>query len=107
VTPVVAPVVSPTAVAPAATASVAPDDAVAEPVVVEPPLNRPPKFDIRDHTRAGAAIQAAKKLLGPAVADLVAREIEAYRSFGFRVDERSVVARVVDELLTDSTMPAA
>lgn len=78
--------------------AVAPDDQ-AEPEP-DPPLIRPPRLDHHDYTRIRSAIIAARKVLPPAVAELVERELSAWLECGFRTDMSSLMARVAAEVLT-------
>ncbi len=63
------------------------------------PTVRPPKLDPQDFTRIGAAVSAAKRLYPGAIGQCLVDSLEFYRQGGFRVDQKSLPARLVDELL--------
>lgn len=57
------------------------------------------RMDQHEFLRLRTASYRAKKVLPPAIAELVSREIMMWHEFGYRLGDSSIVRRAVDELM--------
>jgi hypothetical protein len=89
-------------------ATTAPDDQ-AEPEPPPLPENRSTleKLDPGDRSRLARAILEARKMFGPACAELIEQDISEWSQFGFRLDNKALMPRVVAELLAASEPKSA
>jgi len=62
----------------------------------------PAKLDLHEKSRVSAAAHRAKRLYPGVVGEVLFRELDAWASWGYRLDQTGLMPRLADHIMTAS-----